>query len=294
MDALLIGKNGLLGQAVHRELLGRGHYVYSLTRPAFDFNKFGSVQSAVETFDRNHPGGVVINCAALTDIDACEQSPRDAMIVNRTGPRLLAELCALYELRLIHVSTDAVFGRPCENMYQHREDDAVIAWPPVNVYGQSKAEGEAAIRQVLPSAIIARVQWLHGPGRPNFVTNVIEQAKANAAIRAATDYVGVPSFTGHVAQALINLMESPSSEGVYHLVNDGYAVSRYDLAQEVLKRAGLAATVEAVSSADLINRGLWRARRASRSLLTNNRTAKLPHWQEGLDLTVGELSQRSA
>lgn len=175
---------------------------------------------------------LVINCAGYTDVDRAESEPEAALAANTQGAGAVARLCARHGVRLVHVSTDYVFDGQARRPY--REDDPAR---PLSVYGRSKLEGERLVREHLPAALIVRSAWLFGPGRANFVTKVLDQARTGRAFAVVDDQVGSPTYTIDLALAIVTLGRRGAS-GLLHLVNAGQA-SRFELARQALAIAGL-------------------------------------------------------
>jgi len=236
----LTGAAGQLGRSLAASLArdARHQLVAAWTRAELDLAepaRFGSVLDALPV----RPD-VLVNAAAFTQVDRCETEPELARAANAVGPGGLAEACARRGIRFVHVSTDYVFAG--DGARPLREDDPV---GPRSVYGASKLEGEARVREACAGALVVRTCWLFGPGR-NFVRTMLEQAAARRAEREAAgrttplrvvgDQYGSPTYSGHLAEGLVRLVEADAS-GLYHLANRGVA-TWWDLAREALDRGG--------------------------------------------------------
>lgn len=271
-EILVLGHHGLLGRAV-AEACGPGCRVIAGGRESFDLTRMGRSAPSIATprtgqmpppeADQSldwlrdeltglgpsaadlHAGldhlasllasgqvRLVINCAGYTDVDRAESEPEAALAANTQGAGAVARLCARHGVGLVHVSTDYVFDGRARRPY--REDDLAA---PLSVYGRSKLEGERLVREHLPSALIVRSAWLFGPGRDNFVTKVLTQARAGRAFTVVADQVGSPTYTVDLALAIVTLGRRGAS-GLLHLVNAGQA-SRHELARQALAIAGL-------------------------------------------------------
>jgi dTDP-4-dehydrorhamnose reductase len=227
----------------------------------------------------------VINCAAWTRVDAAETEEAAANGVNADGPRVLAEACRPRGILLCHLSTDYVFdGTATEPI------DEAAAPNPRSAYGRGKLAGEAAVRAALPSHQIVRTAWLYGQDGPNFVLTMLRLARERGALRVVADQWGSPTWTGHLAPALVRLVER-GTPGTYHLTNSGIT-SWHGFAQAIVAEAGLSVPVEAIPSSDF----LTPAPRPAYSVLANRAwegmgEASLPPWREGLR---AYLAQRAA
>jgi len=193
----------------------------------------------VEAALRALPGGppdVLVNAAAMTQVDRCEREPERAERVNRWGAQAMADLCHRLGLRLVHLSTDYVFDGEGDRPYREEDDVA-----PRSVYGRTKLAGERAVLAAHPSALVVRTSWLYGRGR-NFVAAILAQAERGAEgrppIRVVGDQRGRPTYAADLAVGLIELVERGRT-GLYHLANDGEA-TWWEVARAALDRVGRA------------------------------------------------------
>lgn len=239
MRTLILGASGQLGQALRHtfadhELLAPGHAELDFSQPA--------ARAAV----RELRPELVLLPGAYTNVDGCALDPERAFRENTLGPKYVALGCADIGAQLIYVSTNEVFDGAASSPYREYDQPA-----PINAYGRSKWGGEQAVRQHAPGAIIARVAWLFG-GERNFVRTILrlgrERAAGGEALRVVSDEVGSPTYAPDAARA-IRLLADQAMPGVYHLVNEG-SCSRYELAVETLRLAGIAARVEPISLAE--------------------------------------------
>ncbi|MGC1481910.1 MAG: dTDP-4-dehydrorhamnose reductase [Chthoniobacterales bacterium] len=207
----IIGSRGRLGAALVRAWSDR-HDVTSLARPTVDLAKGSTLDAAL----RKGGYDLVINCAAFTNVDACESDPGEAEAVNTDAPARIASLCAAKDMRFIHVSTDYVFdGR---RTIPYTEDVPVS---PVSVYGNTKAAGERAVQQADPKALIVRVSWVFGPDRASFVDMILARARGDNTVAAIADKWSTPTYTEDLAVWIEALFESDPPAGIYHLCNAG-------------------------------------------------------------------------
>jgi len=218
-------------------------------------------------------------------VDAAEAEEAAAHAVNAEGPRVLAEACQPRGILLCHLSTDYVFdGTATEPI------DEAAAPNPRSAYGRGKLAGETAVRVALASHQIVRTAWLYGQEGPNFVLTMLRLARERGALRVVADQWGSPTWTGHLAPALVRLVEC-GTPGTYHLTNSG-STSWHGFAQAIVEEAGLDVPVEAIPSSDFPTP----APRPAYSVLANRAweglgEAPLPPWREGLR---AYLAQRAA
>ena len=225
---------GLLGVAVQARL-GAGVTGYDL--PAWDCTRTGDLERAVAGVD------VVVNCAAYTDVDGAELNSAAAHRVNAAAVGRLGRLAAGAGVYVVHISTDFVFDGAKTGAYA--EDDPAN---PVNAYGRSKLAGE---RELVASGcrhVILRLEWTYGAAGRNFVTKIVARARTEAAFKVVADQVGTPTWTGDVADAIAALV-ARRFEGTLHYAAQG-AASRFEVAQYVVARLGLPATVEPCASGE--------------------------------------------
>lgn len=231
VKVLLVGAKGMLAQMVAR-CAPPEYQIVSLDLPEFDLTDIALVE---RTFQAEKPE-VVINCAAFTQVDACETEEALATRVNGDGPGNLARAARNIDATLVHISTDYVFDGLATTPYSETDPTA-----PQSAYGRSKLLGEEAIRQSgLEKYFIVRTSWLYGPGGKNFVETILRLAVERDELRVVADQVGCPTFTGDLAQGLFSLLALKSTPlvakvpyGTYHFSNAGQC-SWYDFAKEIL------------------------------------------------------------
>ena len=187
---------------------------------------------------------VLVNCAAYTRVDEAEDNEAHAFAVNAHAVRAMARMCAAKRARLLHISTDYVFGGDLERRRPLREDDSTA---PVNVYGASKAMGERLARAECDDVVILRVASLFGEagagGRGgNFVETMIRAAKEQKPLRVVDDQAMSPTAAAEVARVALRILAEGCAAGVYHMVNAGSA-TWYEFARGILRRAGIACSI---------------------------------------------------
>jgi dTDP-4-dehydrorhamnose reductase len=277
MNVLITGAQGMLAQAVNRVAAEHGHAATGLTRAALDVTD----EAAVRSLFAEHRPDAVIQCAAYTRVDQAEAESAAAFSVNATGAGCVARACADIGATVVYPSTDYVFsghlGRP------YSPFDTV---DPLNVYGASKAAGEAAVRGVARHYVV-RTSWLYGAGGRNFVATILQRARAGEALRIVNDQHGCPTWTRDLARTILLLLERDAPAGTYHACNRG-TTTWYDLACACLQLAGLDAAVTPVPS----NAYPQSARRPAYSVLECSATERivgpLRPWQIALADALAE------
>ncbi|MGC5014933.1 dTDP-4-dehydrorhamnose reductase [Streptosporangium sp. DT93] len=225
---LVTGANGMLGHEVVARARERGHDVVAPGHRDLDICDPAGIDAAF----RESAPDVVVNCAAWTAVDAAESREAEAHRVNAEGPRLLAEACAGYGARLVHVSTDYVF--PGDALTPCREDDPT---GPRTAYGRTKLAGEEAVLGLLPSAAVVRTAWLYGAHGPNFVRTMLRLMAERETLDVVDDQRGQPTWAADLAGRLVAIGETGSAAGVFHATNSG-ETTWFEFAREIFRLAG--------------------------------------------------------
>lgn len=189
----------------------------------------------LEKFFNANAFDVLINCAAFTRVDACEEPAKFSMALNINGTAVgwLAKLCKKSNRVLVHYSTDYVFNGKKDGLYL--EPDPV---EPINVYGRTKRQGEKLILAENPFFYLIRSSWVFGPQGKNFVDTMVGLFKTRSRVEVVDDQVGGPTYTGDLARFTLELLEKKAAPGIYHFANEGYT-SWYDFAREIQAQTGL-------------------------------------------------------
>lgn len=225
---LIAGSAGQLGSEFVRVLQNIDRYdCIAPEENKFSITDHDQARSVVN----NVKPDIIINCAAYNAVDDAEDNTGIAFNVNRDAVRNLAELCREKKIFLIHYSSDYVFDGKKMDFY-HEDDEP----HPLGVYGQSKLEGEKAIKELLDEYLIFRLSWVFGRGKQNFLYKLSQWADKNPVLKISADEVSVPTYTGTVVEVTLKSIEKKLS-GLYHLTNSGYA-SRYELARYYMKKTG--------------------------------------------------------
>lgn len=279
MKALILGAGGQLGRALAPTL--DQHSVVSMTRAQLDVSDPVAVHAV---FAEIRPD-VVINVAAMTDVDGCELDPVAAFRCNALGPRWLGQECFSFRSRLVHVSTDFVFaGRPGG---RYHEWDAPN---PVQVYGRSKLAGEQEVRDSGCQSLIVRTAWLYGDTQRGFVATILRRAASGMPLSVVADQIGTPSFTREIASGIAQLV-ALGATGTVHLTNQGRA-SRYELAQAIVEEVGSSVCVKPIASSDTSAAALRPTDSSLVSIVCPALGLTLRAWRDALHDLVEEVLDR--
>ncbi len=240
MKVLIAGGKGLLGT----NLAPLFEKTYDLTICDLDTWDITERQSGENYINKIRPD-VVINLAAITDVDGCEDTKKElAERINGYGAGVVARLCKEHDIRFVHLSTDYVFDGA--KTLPYKENDPTN---PLSVYGKTKLAGEKEALEKNPSSLIIRAQGLYGKGGENFITKVVKMAKQGGAIRVVSDQRSSPTYTKDLAEPLIALIEKGKT-GIYHLANSG-SCTWLDFAREIFALLKMDIPVTPIFSAEL-------------------------------------------
>jgi dTDP-4-dehydrorhamnose reductase len=269
MRLLVTGAAGMLGRDVVAALGDAGHEAVALARGDLDITYPNAVQAAVAAARPD----AIVNCAAWTDVDGAETAESQATAVNGRGVGLLAHAAAEMGALLVHVSSDYVFDGTATEAYA---EDAPTG--PQGAYGRSKLAGEQAVAAAGGRSAIVRSAWLFGPHGKNFVDTMRRLGAEREEIAVVDDQVGCPTYTGHLAPALVEIAERGLT-GVMHVAGGGQC-TWFDLAKATFEETGIDCQVKPQSTAD-IGRP---APRPAFSVLRSTRADApvLPAWRDGL------------
>ena len=215
---------------------------------------------------------LLINCAAMTDVDLCEQEIEQAFAINAEGPQLLARICRDKNAKMIHFSTDYVFGG--EKREPYVETDAA---KPISVYGESKRTGEKLVLQTQDRHLVLRVSWVFGPDRPSFIDTMIKRARDEEHIDAVADKFSTPTYTHDIAEMVSRFFDVDVPGGILHFANNGEC-SWQEYAQHALdccRASGISLKAKTVGPAKIADMKNWLARRPVYSVLSTAKYAKL-------------------
>ena len=284
MKALVTGVKGQLGFDVVNELKNRGLDAVGVDIEEMDITDPESVSRVIGEAAPD----VVIHCAAWTAVDAAEDPENIAKVraVNAGGTRNIAQVCKKLDCKMMYISTDYVFNGQGTQPWQPDCRD----YAPLNVYGQTKLEGELAVADTLEKYFIVRIAWVFGKNGSNFIKTMLNVGKKHDTVRVVSDQIGTPTYTLDLARLLVDMAES-EKYGYYHATNEGGYISWYDFTCEIYKQAGYATRVVPVTTAEY---GLSKAARPFNSRLDKSKLAEngfqpLPAWQDALQRYLKEI-----
>ena len=316
MKVLVTGVAGQLGHDVMNELAKRGYEgigsdiaksyngiqdgtpVVSMPYVQMDITDKASVEKVLAEVNAD----AVIHCAAWTAVDLAEDEDKKDKVhaVNAEGTKNIAEVCKKLDSKMVYTSTDYVFNGQGEEPWQPDCKD----YQPLNVYGQSKLDGELAVSETLDKYFIVRIAWVFGKNGNNFIKTMLKVGKNHDKLRVVNDQIGTPTYTFDLARLLVDMIET-DKYGYYHATNEGGYISWYDFTKEIFRQAVEQGhteygedriTVDPVTTAEY---GVSKAARPFNSRLDKKKLVEngftpLPTWQDALgrylkELNIGEL-----
>lgn len=230
----------------------------------------------------------VIHCAAWTAVDMAEGDDKVAKVraINAGGTQNIADVCKKLDCKMTYISTDYVFDGQGTDPWQ----PDCKSYKPLNVYGQTKLEGELAVSQTLEKYFIVRIAWVFGLNGKNFIKTMLNVGKTHDTVRVVSDQIGIPTYTYDLARLLIDMNET-EKYGYYHATNEGGYISWYDFTKEIYRQAGYKTEVLPVTTAEY---GLSKAARPFNSRLDKSKLVEagfmlLPTWQDALSRYLKEI-----
>ncbi len=311
MKIFVTGVGGQLGHDVMNELNQRGYEgVGSDLAPSYSGIQDGSAvtgmpyvsmditdEGSVETVLMKEKPDVVVHCAAWTAVDMAEDDDKveKVRLVNAVGTKYIALACKKLNCKMIYLSTDYVFDGLGEEPWQPDCKD----YKPLNVYGQTKLEGELAVSENLDKYFIVRIAWVFGVNGKNFIKTMLNLGKTHDRITVVNDQIGTPTYTFDLARLLVDMLET-ERYGYYHATNEGGYISWYDFTTEIFRQAAALGheeydpqhmTVVPVSTAEY---GASKAKRPFNSRLDKRKLTEqgftpLPTWQDALARYLKEV-----
>lgn len=313
MKILVTGVAGQLGHDVMNELYGRGiEGIGSDLAPAYAGMSDGTPVCSMPyvPMDITDEEGVlqavlsirpdaVIHCAAWTAVDLAEDEDKQAKVaaINGGGPRNIAQACRQLDIPMMYISTDYVFNGMGTTPWDPDQKD----YAPLNVYGQTKLDGELAVSSLLDKFFIVRIAWVFGKNGNNFIKTMLRVGKTHDQLRVVNDQIGTPTYTYDLARLLVDMILT-DKYGYYHATNDegGDYISWYDFTKEIFRQATALGhaeyseeriTITPVTTAEY---GLSKAKRPFNSRLDKSKLVKngftpLPHWKDALGRYLKEL-----
>ncbi len=308
MRVFVTGVNGQLGHDVMNELAKRGYEGFgSDLQSAYNGVQDDTAvttmpyttlditdQETVERVISKIKPDAVVHCAAWTAVDMAEDDDKVELVrkVNATGTQNIASVCKKIGCKMVYLSTDYVFdGQGTEPWKPDCKD-----YKPVNVYGQTKLEGELAVARILRKFFIVRIAWVFGLNGKNFIKTMINVGKTHNSVRVVNDQIGTPTYTLDLARLLVDMIET-EKYGYYHATNEGETpetayISWYDFCCEFYRQYGLNTKVIPVTTEEY---GLSKAARPFNSRLDKSKLTEmgfepLPSWQDAIDRYLKEAN----
>ena len=301
MKVFVTGVGGQLGHDVVNELAKRGHDgigsdiqpVYSgiadnsaVTTAPYVQLDITDKEAVNKVIDKVHPD-VIIHCAAWTNVDGAEtpENQEKVHVINAVGTENIAYAAKAIDAKMMYISTDYVFDGQGERPWE--PDDKCYA--PLNVYGQSKLDGELAVSGILDKYFIVRIAWVFGLNGKNFIKTMINVGKTHDVVKVVCDQIGTPTYTIDLSRLLVDMVET-DKYGYYHATNEGGYISWYDFCCEFYKQYGLSTKVIPVTTKEY---GLSVAARPFNSRLDKKKLAEagfepLPSWQDAVSRYLKE------
>lgn len=302
MKVLVTGVAGQLGYDVMNELAKRGYdgigtdiadsysgvqdntAVVGMPYVRLDITDAESVEKTIKEIKPD----AVVHCAAWTAVDAAEdEENRDKVFaVNVEGTKNIARICKEIDAKMVYTSTDYVFdGQGTEPWKPDCKEYA-----PLNIYGQSKLDGELAVSEILDKYFIVRIAWVFGTNGNNFIKTMLKVGKKFDTLRVVNDQIGTPTYTYDLARLLVDMIET-DKYGYYHATNEGGYISWYDFACEIFRQAGYLTNVNPVTTEEY---GISKAKRPfnsrlDKTKLVENGFTPLPDWQDALKRYLDEI-----
>ena len=304
MKIFVTGVGGQLGHDVVNELVSRGHQaVGSDIAPQYSGIQDGTAVCAAPYWQLDITDGAaveavltqvqpdaVIHCAAWTAVDAAEDDDKQNLVrrINAEGTANIAKVCKIMGCKMMYISTDYVFNGLGDTPWQPDCKD----YAPLNVYGQTKLEGELAVSGTVDKHFIVRIAWVFGKNGNNFIKTMLKLSEKYDTLRVVCDQIGTPTYTLDLSRLLVDMAET-EKYGYYHATNEGGYISWHEFACEIFRQAGKTMTVNPVTTAEY---GVSKAARPfnsrlDKSKLTENGFALLPTWQDALARYLKEIEE---
>lgn len=302
MKVFVTGVSGQLGHDVMNELAKRGYEgIGSDIKPEYSGVQDGTPvtkmpyvsmditdKEAVDKIITDVHPDVIVHCAAWTAVDMAEDDEKVEKVraINAGGTQNIADVAKKLDAKMVYISTDYVFdGQGTEPWKPDCKD-----YKPLNVYGQTKLEGELAVANTLSRYFIVRIAWVFGKNGHNFIKTMLKVGKTHDEVKVVDDQIGTPTYTYDLARLLVDMIET-DKYGYYHATNEGGYISWYDFTKEIYKDAGYTTKVIPVTTEEY---GLSKAARPfnsrlDKSKLVENGFQPLPTWQDAVKRYISEL-----
>lgn len=279
MKVLVTGVKGQLGYDVMAELAKRNIEAIGVDIDEMDITDKISVEKVIGEAAPD----VVVHCAAYTAVDAAEDNEALCRRVNADGTRNIAEVCKKLDCKMVYISTDYVFDGQGTRPWEPDDERH-----PLNVYGQTKYEGELAVQENLSKYFIVRIAWVFGKNGKNFVKTMLKLAETHDKLTVVNDQFGSPTYTYDLARLLVDMIQT-DKYGIYHATNEGIC-TWYEFACEIFRQAGIKIEVTPVPASEYPAKAKRPENsRLDKSKLTENGFERLPSWQDALRRYIKEI-----
>lgn len=284
MKILITGANGMLAKEV-REKFEKENELICTDVADLDITN----EEAVEKFVEEAKPEYIINCAAFTAVDKAETAGEIVEKINGNGPANLAKAAKKVGAKLVHISTDYVFGGDLDVSKDYKEDDEK---EPVTAYGITKLHGEEGIEKNMDEYYIFRTAWLYGIGGNNFVKTMTKLGSTRDEINVVSDQHGSPTYAKDLTEIIYQAIEKKIPYGVYHATNQGYT-TWYDFTKAILEKQNIQCKVNPVTTEEYIEMmKITQAKRPFNSQLSKSKLLaqgiEVPNWEDGLDRYLEE------
>jgi dTDP-4-dehydrorhamnose reductase len=306
MKVFVTGVCGQLGHDVMNELNKRGYegvgtditsvysgvmdgsYVTTASYVSLDITDKEAVEKVIKEVNPD----VIVHCAAWTAVDMAEDDDKVEKVrtINAGGTQNIADVAKAIDAKMVYISTDYVFDGQGTEPWQPDCKD----YKPLNIYGQTKLEGELAVSNTLEKYFIVRIAWVFGKNGKNFIKTMLKVGKNHDEVKVVNDQIGTPTYTFDLARLLVDMIET-EKYGYYHATNEGGYISWYDFTKEIYKVAGYTTKVTPVTTEEY---GLSKAARPfnsrlDKSKLVENGFTPLPTWQDAVKRYIDELDMEN-
>lgn len=280
MRVLVTGVKGQLGHDIVNECAKRGIEAVGVDIEEMDITDPASVDKVITEANVD----AVIHCAAWTAVDAAEDNADKCRLVNAYGTENIAKVCKKLDIKMTYISTDYVFDGQGTRPWEPDDERN-----PLNVYGQTKYEGEVAVTDNLSKFFIVRIAWVFGVNGNNFIKTMLRLGKERGAVSVVNDQVGSPTYTYDLSVLLVDMIQT-EKYGFYHATNEGLC-SWYEFACEIFKQAGMddvkVTPVDSTAFPAKAKRPM--NSRMSKDKLEANGFNRLPSWQDALGRYLKEI-----
>ena len=287
MKILVTGANGMLAKEV-KEKFAEGNEIIATDVAELDITN----EKAVMDYVMKTKPEYIINCAAYTAVDKAEENYELADKINGDGPTNLAKAAKSAGAKLVHISTDYVFGGDLDVSKDYKEDDPKA---PVTVYGKTKLHGEEGIKANMDEYYIFRTAWLYGVGGNNFVKTMTKLGSTRDEINVVSDQHGSPTYAKDLTEIIYQAIDKKIPYGVYNATNEGYT-TWYDFTKEILAEQGISCKVNPVTTEEYIEMmKVTQAKRPCNSQMSKEKLKKyginVPDWKDGLKRYLAEAKK---